>query len=72
MIRKEKMIKINESGADRVIRVVIGAALSALTWGGLVTGTIGLIFKIVGLLLLLTGLVGWCPIYALAKIHTKR
>ena len=66
------MSKINESSADRVIRIVIGAALLALGWGGLVTGTLGWIFKIGGFLPLITGLVGWCPAYALTKIHTSK
>ncbi len=66
------MSKINESGADRVIRVVIGAAMLALGFGGLVTGTFGLIFKILGVLLVGTGLIGWCPLYALVRVRTKK
>ncbi len=66
------MSKINESGADRVIRIVIGAAVSALSWGGLVTGVVGIVFKVLGALLLVTGLVGWCPLYALVKVRTKK
>lgn len=66
------MLKTNQSGADRVIRIVIGAALLVLGWGGLVTGTFGWIFKIGGFVPLITGLAGWCPLYALAKAHTNK
>lgn len=64
-------MKINESKTDRIIRVVLGVLLLVLGWGGIVSGTLGLIFKIVGFLPLITGLVGFCPIYALFKIKTN-
>ena len=63
---------LNVSGADRVIRVVIGLVLLALGWGEVVTGGWGLFFKIIGFLPLLTGLVGFCPAYALFKFSTRR
>jgi hypothetical protein len=43
-----------------------------LGWANVVTGGWGLALKIVGFLPLLTGLVGWCPAYALLKVSTKK
>ncbi|MEA4906284.1 MAG: DUF2892 domain-containing protein [Chloroflexi bacterium] len=63
---------INESGADRAIRVVLGIVLLALGWGGVVSGGWGLFLKIIGFLPLLTGLAGFCPAYALFKIRTNQ
>ena len=63
---------MNESGMDRVIRVVVGIALLALGWGGVVTGGFGTVLKVLGFLPLLTGLVGFCPLYALVKIRTNK
>jgi hypothetical protein len=66
------MSYINESNIDRVIRVVLGVALLALGWGGLVTGTVGVVFKVLGFIPLLTGLIGWCPAYSLLRIRTNK
>lgn len=65
-------MKINESTLDRTIRVVAGVALLVLGWGGFVGGTLGLVFKILGFLPLLTGIVGFCPAYALFKTGTNK
>lgn len=65
-------MKLNEAGWDRIARVVLGVLMLALGWGGMVTGTWGWIFKIVGFIPLLTGLVGFCPIYALLKVSTNK
>ena len=58
--------KINESRTDRTIRIVSGLVLLVL---GLVFGTW---WGLVGLIPLMTGLAGWCPIYALFGISTLR
>ena len=65
-------MKQNESGVDRIIRVVLGIALLALGWGGVVTGGWGVFLKIIGFVPLLTGAIGFCPMYALAKIRTNK
>lgn len=62
---------VNESTVDRIIRVAAGVLLLALSWGGVVTGTLGTIFKFLGFVPLLTGLVGWCPAYTLFKFRTN-
>lgn len=63
---------INEAGWDRILRVLVGILLLALGFGGVVAGTLGLVFKVIGSLLLVTGLVGYCPVYALLKVRTKK
>ena len=61
---------INEAGWDRALRVVFGVVLLYLGWGGVVGGTVGSILKIVGFLPIVTGIVGWCALYAVLGIRT--
>ena len=56
----------NEGTLDRVIRVVLGLALLALVFVGPKTW-IGLI----GVVPLLTGVVGFCPVYRLFGLKTS-
>ena len=62
----------NMSNLDRVIRFVLAAVLAYLYFGGIVTGTFGIILLVVGVIFLLTSLVGFCPLYALFKLSTYR
>lgn len=64
------MFDVNESGMDRVARVTAGLAILSLGWSGAVAGQLGMAFKILGFLPLLTGIVGWCPLYTLFKFST--
>jgi hypothetical protein len=65
------MFKINEANWDRIGRVVIGILLLYLGWAGVVTGGWGVFLKVIGFVPLLTGLVGFCPLYGLFKFSTK-
>jgi len=56
---------INEGALDRVIRVVIGLAIISLVFIGPQTPWAWL-----GLVPLLTGVVGFCPAYALFGFRT--
>ncbi len=64
------MFKVNEALWDRIVRVIVGIVLLYLGWFGVVTGEWGIALKIIGFFPLLTGIVGWCPLYALLKITT--
>ena len=58
-------MKINEGGADRAIRVVVGLALIALA----ATHVVG-VWGYIGVVPLLTGLIGICPAYSLLGMNT--
>lgn len=64
------MFKTNEGSADRIIRVVLGAALIAAYF--LLPNLLGGLnwLLLIGIIPLLTGLVGWCPLYALFGMST--
>ncbi|MFW8564920.1 YgaP family membrane protein [Orrella sp. 11846] len=58
-------MKINLGGLDRGIRVIVGVVLIVLA----LMGTIGP-WGWIGLIPLLTGLFGNCPVYSIFKINT--
>lgn len=66
------MSYINESSTDRIIRVILGVAMLVLGWANILTGTLGDVFRYLGFVPLLTGLIGFCPIYALLRIRTNK
>jgi hypothetical protein len=60
----------NEATWDRVLRVLAGLVLLYLGWSGVVDGTLGVVLKAFGFLPLITGVVGFCPVYALFGVST--
>ena len=66
------MLRVNEAWWDRLARIVLGAVLLTLGWGGFVTGTWGTVLKVLGFVPLLTGIVGWCPLYTVFHFRTNR
>ncbi len=64
------MFAQNVGSVDRIIRIVLGLALIAVGFFAL-AGTAGTIVGVIGFIPLLTGLVGWCPLYSLFKFSTR-
>jgi hypothetical protein len=63
---------MNEASWDRIARVVLGVVLIYLGFSDTVSGGLGTFLGILGFVPLLTGLMGWCPIYAILKFRTNR
>ncbi|MBA4338483.1 DUF2892 domain-containing protein [Hyphomonas sp.] len=59
------MFKTNEGTLDRALRVIAGIVLISLVFVGPQTP-----FGWIGVVPLLTGLVGWCPVYTLLGLNT--
>ncbi len=64
------MFAQNVGSIDRIIRIVLGLALIAIGFFAL-AGVAGTIAGVIGFIPLLTGLVGWCPLYSLFKFSTR-
>jgi hypothetical protein len=58
-------MKTNEGAIDRSLRVVLGLVLIGLA----ATGTVGL-WGYIGVIPLITGAIGMCPIYSLLGINS--
>jgi hypothetical protein len=65
-------MKKNESNLDRIIRVVFGVVLVLLYVFNVVAGTVGVVSLVLGAILLITGVIGFCPLYSLLKIRTNK
>lgn len=56
---------------DRIIRVVVGLILGGLYFTGFVSGTIALVLAVIGLVMIATSAIGFCPAYLPFKFSTK-
>jgi len=66
------MMTKNEGSVDRIVRVVLGVVL--IVWAYVIGqgqwSTWSWILGIVGLIALVTGIIGWCGLYAVLGINT--
>jgi hypothetical protein len=63
-------MKKNMGTTDRIIRLLLAVLFAYLYFGGIVTGTWGLVLLVLGGIFVLTSLVGFCPLYAPFGIST--
>jgi hypothetical protein len=64
-------LESNESTADRIVRIVAGIVLAALAVTGTVTAPLAFLVWIVAAIALVTGAIGFCPLYAVLRIGTR-
>jgi membrane-bound ClpP family serine protease len=65
-------MKANESGTDRVVRFILGIIFLILGWAVLHNNTLGVILDIIGIILIITAITGFCLLYSLLGINTKK
>jgi len=63
-------MKKNMSNTDKLIRVVIAVILGVLYYLDYIGGTLAYVLMGVAIILLLTSLVNFCPLYRLLGIST--
>ncbi len=61
----------NEGTLDRIIRIIAGLAALAVAYLWL-TGTWQIVLYVVGIVLILTGLMGVCLLYKVLHMNTKK
>ena len=64
-------MKLNEASWARIAQVIAGIALMGIGVLAL-SGSWGWALAASGLVLLATGMVGWCPIYATLRFGTRK
>jgi len=65
-------MKQNESNVDRIIRAVAGVVLIFLGFSGVFSGWLAVVVGVIGAVLLFTGVLGFCPLYAVFKFSTLK
>ncbi|MEP0006344.1 MAG: DUF2892 domain-containing protein [Balneola sp.] len=63
-------MKKNIGSADKIVRLLLAVAGIGIYFTDTVTGTWGLVILIVGLILGLTALINFCPIWATFGVKT--
>jgi hypothetical protein len=63
-------MKKNMGGTDKVIRILIAIIFFLLYFTGVVTGTLGGVLVALGVVFVITSLVGVCPLYLPFGIKT--
>ena len=61
---------MNESNTDRIVRAVAGIVLLGLAFLAF-DGGLAIALGAVGGILLVTGAIGWCPLYSLFRFRTR-
>ncbi len=63
-------MKKNMGNLDKIIRIIVAIAFAGLYFGGILTGTMGIVFLVLGGVFVLTSLVSFCPLYTLVGLNT--
>jgi hypothetical protein len=65
-------LTINEAPIDRIIRIAAWIGLAAFALAGTLTAPLLYVVGLVAAILVVTGIVGFCPLYALLHTGTQR
>ena len=63
-------MKKNMGQGDRFLRIIIGVIIAILYYGGVISGTLGLVLLILAGIFILTSFISFCPLYAPFGIST--
>ena len=65
-------MKKNLGSNDRIVRIILAVILAALYFTNVVSGTLGTVLLILAIILLLTSLISFCPLYFPLGISTLK
>ena len=64
------IMKKNMCSTDKIIRLIVALILATLSYMGVVTGTVGIVFYAVAIVFALTSMISFCPLYVPFGIST--
>lgn len=65
-------MKSNESSLDRIIRGILGVVLLLVAFLAVPAGALQIVLIVVGAIALITGAIGFCPLYRILGLSTKK
>ena len=65
-------MKPNEGATDRIVRLILGVVLIIIGWSVLGNSTLGVILDMIGLILVITGITGFCVLYKVFGMNTLK
>ncbi|MGD1009755.1 MAG: DUF2892 domain-containing protein [Candidatus Aminicenantales bacterium] len=65
-------MKCNMSTLDRILRLIVVAAIAVFFFLGMLTGVAGIVLGVLAVILFLTSVVGVCPVYWIFSTGTKK
>jgi len=65
-------MKLNMGSWDRIIRLLITLLIVVLLFAGVLKGALVIILGIIAIILFVTSVIGFCPLYVIFGISTKK
>ena len=65
-------MKLNMGSADRIIRIIIAVVIAILYFTNQISGIAAIILGIIAVVFILTGIIGFCPLYVPFKLSTRK
>ncbi|MFH0976860.1 MAG: DUF2892 domain-containing protein [Spirochaetota bacterium] len=65
-------MKLNMGLIDRIFRIIIAIIIAVFYFTNQISGIAAIILGIIAVIFLLTSIIGYCPLYAIFKISTKK
>lgn len=70
-LKKIKMKK-NMGTTDRTIRILVAVSVIILYFTNVISGTIGIVLLALSAVFIVTGILGFCPLYIPLSLSTRR
>ncbi|MCB0555304.1 MAG: DUF2892 domain-containing protein [Phaeodactylibacter sp.] len=65
-------MKKNMGSTDRIVRIIIAAVIAILFFTKVITGTLGIVLLVLGVVFLATSFISFCPLYLPFGLSTLR
>lgn len=58
--------------ADQIIRILFAVLIAVLYFTNIISGTLAIVLLVLAVVFILTGFIGFCPLYLPFKINTNK
>jgi uncharacterized membrane protein len=65
-------MQTNESGLDRIVRLVVAVVAAVVAFSVGAGSILGIVLLVVAVIMLVTAAVGFCPLYRIFGLSTRR